>query len=148
MPISRSLNRRIQVLPRMPIANYPDPVVPDFAVIFDIHQDSPGRTQFFYPPRGFCLAVKVALDPVQGLLVSENGGTVPIDERAKFMTVQQWTTWVMNYIIETGRSPMYPNGTLPTHLVRDARKGVNLFRSFRQMTAHAAKRGGGTIAQP
>lgn len=148
MPISRPLAATITRLPTATIANYKHPVVPDFGMVFDLHQDYPSRTQFFYPPRGYCIPVKVSFDPANLVLVDDKGGTVAIDERAKFMTVQAWATFVMNFIIENGRSPLAPNGVLKTELVRDARQHRNLFRSFRQMVNHAATRGGGTSVRP
>lgn len=150
MPISRPLSRMIKSLPTAKNPKYGYPVVPEFGVVFDTHQDHAGRQQFYKPDRGKCAPVLVDFDPASLKLVHHQTGTwVPIDDRANFMTVEAWRAFVLQYAIEHGSTPLDSNGWLQTSLVRDARRSLHLFKSFRQIVVHNYKKGGsGTGSTP
>ena len=150
MPISRNLQKRYEALPLTQHPVTKDDVIADFAILIEMHQDKDGAIQTFRHAfvRGECAPIKVHFDPNGMDLENDAGDIISLAPDAqKFMTIEAWSLFVMNYIMETGDSPIQ-NGTMPTRLLRDARQKRNLLQSFRQIVNHHARKGGGTGSHP
>ena len=152
MAISHNLHKRMLSLPTTTIKSFPDPIVADFAILIEMHQDKDGAVDTFRHSfiRGECAPIKVHFDPAGLVLVDDGGSVVGLNERGQhFMTIDSWSRFVMNFIMETGVSPI-TNGTMPTRLLRDARKGYNHLQSFRQIVNHqyGTHARAGTLVKP
>jgi len=150
MPFSRNLQKRLLSLPLTRVPNIKPPVVKDFGILVEMHQDKDGSVPQFRHAfvRGECAPIKVHLNPVSLELYDDQGHSIVLDWSMKFLTIEGWSQWVMDYIMTNGTSPII-NGVMPTRYLRDARAGRNLFKSFRQIiNANYAKKGAGTNAKP
>jgi len=152
MPISRNLNKRIKALPTVKRNGLPHEVIEDFAILIEMRQDKDGQLiQFRHAfVRGDCAPIKVALSYDSMELVDDTNTRIDlVPDRQKFMTIEAWSKFVMEYIMSVGASPII-NGTMPTRLLRDARKGYNYLQSFRQIVNHQYDRHkrAGTLVKP
>ena len=145
MHISSNLRQRVAALPRSAHPKARTPVVLDFAMLIEMHQDADGQfAQFRHSfVRGECAPISVSLwENGQGMyeLVSDDGQFIPLNSRQKFMTNESWTKFVMDNIMTTGYSPLV-GGVMPTRRLRDARAGHNYLLSFRQIVSHHDSKG-------
>lgn len=119
-------------------------VVKDFAIFIDTHRDQPHVGMFEDDiHRGTCKPTLVHLEPPASgvtkewsdwlLVRAEDGMTLPLHSKHKFVSLDWWKEWVTDYVFEHGESPIGDRGFMFTTKLRDARAGVYKLRSFRQV---------------
>jgi len=131
--IPYSIARSLGKLPSENI--YGIEVIKDFGIFIDTHRDQP-HVGSFSPDihRGTCIPVMVnytiADDAIQ---FQETSEWLARHEKHMFITPEAWGEFLVRSMIETGTDPRSGDGSLPTSHFRDARKGIYLLKSFRQM---------------
>lgn len=128
-------------------------VVPNFAVFIDTHRDQPHVPTFeddihrgmtrptlvhFRPPTITISGTPMTLPAPLGQIVRvEDGRMIDVDPKHKFVEVQWWQGFLMDYIMEHGVSPVSTDsetkGQLPTSHLRDSRAKVYALKSLRQI---------------
>jgi hypothetical protein len=137
--IAAALQKRIDKLPH--IEKNGLRIVEKFGFFVDTHRDQPHVGSFHDDiHRGHCIPMVV--DYVIGddyLRNPEDGSLIDRHEKHLFITDEQWGKFLLDALMTTG-DPRDGQGSLPTSHFRDARKGVYLLKSFRQMVAEVEKR--------
>lgn len=117
-------------------------VVENFAVFIDTHRDQPHVPTFGTDiHRGMCQPVVVHYGPARPparpdplLFRASDGATINLDEQHhKFISIDWWTSFVLDYMQAHGTTPLDGDGMMPTSHLRDARAKRYLLRSFRQI---------------
>jgi len=125
-----------RALRRLPTVNTTGiPVVKDFGIFIDTHRDQPHVGSFSADiHRGTCVPTMVDYDIADDALIHpETGVLLARHDKHMFITPDAWSDFLVKALIETGVDPRGGDGSLPTSHFRDARKGIYLLRSFRQM---------------
>ena len=134
--IPATLQRRIDALPA--IEKNGLRIIEGFGVFIDTHRDQPHVGTFAEDiHRGTCLPTLVDYivsddyirHPQTGMLLQRH-------DKHLFIEPEAWGQFLVNWMIEHGEDPRAGDGSLPTSHFRDARKGIYLLRSFRQMVGY------------
>lgn len=132
---------------KVPGRGTPFNVVPDFAVFIDTHRDQPHVPTFeadihrgwarptmvhYVPP-----AAGAPPDDLGQMLRVDDGMVINVDPKHRFVSVEWWSEFVSEYIMDNGVSPVATSGEtegqLPTALLRNARTKVYKLKSLRQI---------------
>jgi hypothetical protein len=134
--ISKPLQKVIDSLPHVEKNGLK--IIESFGVFIDTHRDQPHIGTFTDDiHRGACRPMTV--DYILGddlLRDPETGRLIERHEKHLFITPEAWGSFMLNALATTGVDPRGGDGTLPTSHFRDARKGIYMLQSFRQMVAY------------
>lgn len=111
-------------------------IIEDFGIFIDTHRDQP-HIGTFLPDihRGMCAPTPVNYVIQDDFLVS-NGNLLMRHEKHMFIEHEAWQKILMEILMTTGEDPRAGDGTMPTSHFRDARAGLYLLKSFRQMVTY------------
>lgn len=139
--IPKALQKRIDKLPGLVEKNGLR-LLPEFGMFIDTHRDQPHVGSFADDiHRGACLPTLVDYVVNDDLLRNPNTGKLLVrHEKHQFITAEAWGEFLLKALIENGADPRAGDGTLPTSHFRDARKGIYVLRSFRQMVEYHARK--------
>jgi hypothetical protein len=140
-------------LPRtqVSVGQFSGEVVKDFAIFIDTHRDQPHVGMFEDDiHRGTCKPTLVHLatvkdnagNPAYYLIRNEDGKSLKLHEKHKFVTVEWWRGWLLDQVAEKGKLPINSEGFMATSHLRDARAGRYMLKSFRQIVVHNQIKGG------
>ena len=140
-------------LPRtqVSVGQFSGEVVKDFAIFVDTHRDQPHVGTFEDDVhRGTCKPTLVHLatvkdnagNPSYFLVRNEDGKSLKLHEKHKFITVDWWKGFLLDFYGEHGKLPVNQEGFMATSHLRDARAGRYKLKSFRQIVVHHQQQGG------
>ena len=131
--IARALQNRIDTIPAVEANGLQ--IIRDFGVFIDTHRDQPHVGTFLEDiHRGQCAPTMV--DYIVGDDMLRHQDTAMLLQRHDkhlFITPQDWGEFLVKFMMDNGSDPRDGAGSLPTSHFRDARKGVYMLKSFRQM---------------
>ena len=133
--------------------------VENFGIFIDTHRDQPHVPTFeddlhrgmahptpvhYVPP-----AAAGPADHMGWIVRADDGRMIEVHDKHRFIEMDWWVNFVTNYMIDHGASPVASSGEykgqLSTSHLRDARKGVYVLRSLRQMV-RAREKASTTVA--
>lgn len=138
--ISKNLQKTIDSLPQ--IEKNGLRIVEKFGVFIDTHRDQPHVGTFTEDiHRGACRPILVDYVIDDDYLRNRDDGSL-LERHAKhlFITEDEFSKFLVDWLISTGEDPRAGDGTMPTSHFRDSRKGIYLLKSFRQMVELNATR--------
>jgi hypothetical protein len=127
-------------------------LVKDFAYFVDTHRDHPHVGMFEADiHRGTCKPTLVHLVPPPSSITGssigdwaivreEDAAVLYLHAKHKFISIDWWNKFVLNYIMDESKAPVNDDGFMPTSHLRDARAGVYKLRSFRQVVVERQKK--------
>ncbi len=131
--IPTTIQRRLEKLPYVERNGLK--IVEGFGIFIDTHRDQPHVGTFKDDiHRGMCAPILVdyVIDD-DYLRNPENGKLLQRHDKHLFITPDAWSAFLVEWLMTTGQDPRDGSGSLPTSHFRDARKGIYLLKSFRQM---------------
>jgi hypothetical protein len=138
--IHPAVQRRINELPKVKRNGLE--IVENFGIFVDTHRDQP-HVGVFYDDihRGQCRPVKVDYVIGDDLLIDQaTGMSLQRHDKHMFLEEDWFSSFIVNWLMENGSSPLDAEGCMPTSHLRDARAKKYLLRSFRQMVVAAGRR--------
>lgn len=131
--IPQSVRRALLRLPSVSL--YGVTMVKDFGIFIDTHRDQPHVGSFSADiHRGTCVPIMVNYNLDDDALQNqETSEWLQRHDKHMFITPEAWSEFLVKSLMETGVDPRSGDGSLPTSHFRDARKGIYLLKSFRQM---------------
>lgn len=134
-PLPKSLQKRLEKLPSVEQNGLT--IIREFGMFIDTHRDQPHVGSFHEDiHRGQCVPMLVDYIVHDDYLRNpEDGKLLQRHDKHLFITPDEWSSFLVRYLMDTGTDPRDGSGALPTSHFRDPRKQVYLLKSFRQMIA-------------